>query len=149
VPEPTGGGSLVGGSPGPAPAPVISAPASSLTSPAVDRHSPVLQLGGPRRQRLTRRGLLVRARCSEPCSLRALGELELARAGRPIRLRQVLRRLAAGRAVSVRLKLVRGSRAAAGRSLALGRRVTARVVVRVRDADGNLRVGRRSIRLLR
>jgi hypothetical protein len=106
-----------------------------------------LRLGGPRRQRLSRQGLLVRVRCGEPCSLRALGSLDLRRGGRRIRLRQVLARLSADRPLALRLKLSRRSRAVVRRSLRLGRRVTARVTVRVRDLSGNLRIARRSIRL--
>jgi hypothetical protein len=106
-----------------------------------------LRLGGPRRQRLSRQGLLVRVRCGEPCSLRAFGSLDLRRGGRRIRLRQVLAQLSADRPAAIRLKVSRRSRAAVRRSLRLGRRVTVRVTVRVRDRHGNLRVAKRSIRL--
>ena len=134
VPEPTPGGGA-----GP--------PAMPAGPAGPDRAAPVLTLGGPRRQRLTRRGLLVRARCSEACSVRALGGLDLRRAGSRIRLRQVRTRLAAGRRGDLRLKLSRPSRAAARKALRRGRRVTATATVRVRDAAGNLRSATRSIRL--
>ena len=138
VPEPTDRGPALPAR-APPPPPVV----------VVDRTAPLLQLGGPRRQRLTARGLLVRARCSEPCSLRAHGTLSLRRDGKRIRLRQALTRLSPGRSVPVRLKVSRASRAAVRRSLRLRRRVTARVTVRVRDASSNLRLARRSIRLRR
>lgn len=117
------------------------------TDAAADREAPVLRLGGPRRQRLTRRGLLVRARCSEPCRLRALGRLGLSRRGKRLRLREVRRRLAAGRTASLRMKASRSTRAAVRRALRRGRRVSALVTVRVRDGAGNLRVARRRVRL--
>lgn len=108
-----------------------------------------LRLGGPRRQRLTRRGLLVRARCNERCRLRALGALTLRRRGARIRLREVHRSLAPNRSAALRLKVSGGSLTAVGRALARGRRVSAIVTVRVRDTRGNLRTAQRTIRLRR
>lgn len=144
VPEPTGGGGA--GAPGGGagvPGPDSGGPLSSA-----DRTPPRLVLGGPRRQRLTRRGLLVRARCSEPCSLRALGTLSLRGEDGPVRLRQtLLRRLAAGRIAKLRLRATAGARRATARALARGRRVRALVSVRARDALGNLRSARRTVRL--
>jgi hypothetical protein len=142
VAEPGDGGGGGGGGATPGPAPV-----RPVQAPPVDRLAPVLRLGGPRRQRLTRRGLLVRARCSEGCSLRALGSLDVRRGATRVRLRQVRSDLAADRTASLRLKVSAGSRAPVRRALARGRRVTATVRVRVRDANGNLRVAGRSIRL--
>ena len=135
--------------PEPAPAPPGGGSGGSAPdgAAAVDRTAPLLRLGGPRRQRLTRRGLLVRVRCSEPCSLRALGVLNVRLAGKRVRVRQLLRRLRPGRTVSLRLKVRPASLAAVRRSSARGRRLTVRVTVRVRDAASNLRLGRRSIRL--
>ena len=79
----------------------------------------------------------------------ALGSLNVRRDGRRVRLRQVRRQLRAGRSVALRLKVSTASRAAARRSLTLGRRLSARVTVRVRDGRGNLRIAGRSIRLRR
>ena len=149
VPEPGPG---PGPGPGPAPGPTPGGGAQvggggGDAAPTADATPPALRLGGPRRQRLTGRGLLVRVRCSEPCSLRALGSLDLRRGGRRIRLRQVLTRLSADRPAALRLKVSRRSRAVVRRTLRRGRRVTARVTVRVRDLSGNLRIAERSIRL--
>jgi hypothetical protein len=108
-----------------------------------------LLLGGPRRQRLTRRGLLVRAGCNVGCRVRASGTLTLRRAGKRIRLRQVLRTLPANRGGALRLKVSRGSLTAVGRALRRRRRVSAQITVRARDAGGNPRTARRTIRLRR
>ena len=104
-------------------------------------------LGGPRRQRLTRRGLLVRVRCSERCRIRAIGTLTLRRRGLRIRVRQVKRSLAANPPVAIRLKVSGPSRSAVARALRRGRRVSASITVRARDGRGRLRVARRTIRL--
>ncbi len=152
VPEPGGGGAPAGAGP-PGGASVIGGATGSGRSPIAAPVTLRLRLGGPRRQRLTRRGLLVRARCSEPCRLRALGALNVRRGERQIRLpvparvRQVHRRLLAGRPAALRLKVSGASRAVVRRALARGRRVLAAVTVRVRDARGNLRRARRTIRL--
>ena len=148
VPEPGGGGAPSGGGP-----PEIGGTTGNAPSPTVAPVTLRLRLGGPRRQRLTRRGLLVRARCSEPCRLRALGAVSVRRGERqirlpvPTRLRQVHRHLRAGRPASLRLKVSGASRRAVRTALAGRRRVIAAVTVRVRDARGNLRKARRTIRL--
>jgi glucose/arabinose dehydrogenase len=104
-------------------------------------------LGGPRHQRLGRRGLLVRVRCSQTCRIRALGALTLKRGRTPIRLRQVVRPLPPNRSVSVRLRVSSRSRSAVHRALIRHRRVSARIIVRARDVRGNLRVARRTVSL--
>lgn len=137
VPEPSGGGGGPG-YPGLRPAPL----------------SPLrLTIGGPRRQRVLRRGsLLVRVGCDRPCALRVLARLSVSRRGRPLRLRQVIRQLPAEGTVTLRLRLParRSARAALRRALASGRRrVRAMVLARGRAADGSVRVARRVVSLLR
>ena len=110
-------------------------------------------IGGATRQRLLRRGsLLVRVGCDRPCGLRVLARLSVRLRGRPLRLRQVIRRLRGEGTVMVRLRLPakRSARAALRRALAPGgRRVTATVLARGRAADGSVRVARRVVSLLR
>jgi len=127
------------------------APAAGGTYRPPDAVTPPLRiaLGGPRGQRLTRRGLLVRVRCSQHCLVRALGTLTLRREGEAIRLRAVLLPLAANRSAAIRLKVSRGARAAVRAALRRARRVRAVVAVGARGARGDLRVGRRRIRLRR
>lgn len=110
-----------------------------------------LSLGGALRQRALARGeVRVRARCNRDCALRALGRLSLKTRGRPIRLREARRsRLAANRAVTLRLRLTRGGRAALRRALRSRRPVRARVTVRARDSSGRLVTSGRTIRLVR
>jgi len=81
--------------------------------------------------------------------VRALGTLTLRREGEAIRLRAVLLPLAANRSAAIRLKVSRGARAAVRAALRRARRVRAVVAVGARGARGDLRVGRRRIRLRR
>ena len=109
-----------------------------------------VRLGGSRRQRALRRGaVVVRVRCNQACGLRALGRLSLRRRARPLRLVQVVRRLAANRTATLRLRLARPAREAVRRALARRRRVTATVTVRARGADRRLRTARWVVRLVR
>ena len=97
--------------------------------------------GTPRRQRravVSRRGLLVRARCSRACRLTA-------RLGRPARERVLGRRATRVRRMraSFRVRLTR-----AGRRAVVRRRVGRLAVrVRARDARGSVRRGRVVVRL--
>jgi glucose/arabinose dehydrogenase len=104
---------------------------------ASDRRAPrvgVRVVGG-----LRGRGLVVRVRCSEACSLRALGRLSLHK----LRLRGARSSIAAHRVKVLRLRPSRAGRAALRRALRRRKRVRARVVVRAWDRSGNL--SRRSL----
>ena len=98
-----------------------------------DRSGLALSSRIPRRQRLRRRALLVRAACDEPCTLTAAGK-----AGRRT-IRPVQRRLARGVRASLRVRL--GPLALA----ALRRTRTASIVLTATDDAGN--VTRRNARV--
>jgi hypothetical protein len=109
-----------------------------------------ISVSAARTQRaLRRRGVRVRVRCDQACGFRALGRLSLRVDGRPRRLRQRVRRLAAAGSVAVRLRLSPGARTAVRRALRRGRRVRARVVVRARGTDRVLQIRRLRVRLVR
>ena len=119
-----------------------------------DVTAPALTLAGALRQRLRRRGVLVRVACSEACRVRALGSATfpgaaaVGTASRTVRLREVRRSLSAGVAYSLRLRLSQRGRRAVRSALLRGARVRVSLLVRVRDGAGNLRVGVRRVRLV-
>ena len=115
---------------------------------APDVTAPALTLAGPLRQRLRHRGVLVRVGCSEACRVRALAAASIPGAAHTLRFQEVLRPLAAGVVYSLRLRLWAARRRRVRSALLSGVRVRARVVVRVRDEAGNLRIGRRRVRLV-
>jgi Tol biopolymer transport system component len=116
---------------------------------ARDLVAPKLTVKIARRQHLSR-AIRVIARCSEGCTLRVSASVRTrGRRGAP-RSRVYIRKLTAGRATPVRLKLSRSRLAVIRRSLRRGTRVQATVTAIAADAAGNLapRV-RRGTRLLR
>lgn len=116
-----------------------------------DRRPPRLRLSIPRIQRVLSRGYLVlRARCDEACRVGVTGTVRIGRgratAVRPIRSR----RLAKGKAASLRIRLPARARGTALRRALLGDRgVTVRLRVVARDRAGNRTVARRTVRLSR
>jgi len=117
-------------------------------SPAPDLRSPLLRLRTGLRQRpLHNHGVIVRLSCDEPCSYGAYGRLDLRRQGRKIALRQRLGKRSANRPVGLSLRLSKPSARLLRSALRNGRRVRARVLVRVRDEAGNLSKSSRLVRL--
>ncbi len=115
---------------------------------ALDATPPVLGLRTGRRQRpLRKRGVIVRMRCSEPCSYRIGGRLNIKRGQRKITLRQRTGSVRANRTARLRLRFTSRSARVLRRALRRKRRV--RVLVRVRDRAGNLTRGNRLLRLIR
>ena len=92
--------------------------------------------------------MIVRVRCSEPCSYRVGGRLSLRRAGRRIALGQRTGSLAANTTARLRMRLSSPSARSLRRALGRGRVVRVRVEVRVRDRSGNLAKGSRLLRLI-
>jgi hypothetical protein len=98
------------------------------------------------RQRILRLGgVVVSARCGEPCRLSASGALLLSRTERP-RLWRTPIRLRAGQRVRLKIRLTSAARRRLAKRIASGRAVTARVSLRARDPMGNLTVVRRLVR---
>jgi len=114
-----------------------------------DQRSPLLGLRtGPRQRPFRNDGVIVRVRCSEPCSYRVGGRLSLRRAGRRIALGQRTGSLAANTTARLRMRLSSPSARSLRRALGRGRVVRVRVEVRVRDRSGNLAKGSRLLRLI-
>lgn len=140
---------------GPVPPPAGLGPPPGGSAPqgqgaGLDLRSPLLGLRTGSIQRpLRNRGVIARLRCDEPCSYRAGGHLGIRRAGRRIALRQRTGTLAANTTVRLRLRLSSSSARALRGALRRGRRVRARVEVRVRDRSGNLTKGSRLLTLTR
>jgi hypothetical protein len=115
-------------------------------TPPSDTRAPRLVLSGKRRQRATRRGLVVYARCDEACTLAAGARAYGVRGVRRMNARARVSSAAAQRRVAIRITY---ARRVLPRLQHPSRR--GRVVVRVtaRDAAGNRTVRRRTIRLRR
>ena len=127
-------------------------PATGSGPPVIapDARSPLLGLRTGGRQRVLRnRGVIVRARCDEPCSYRVGARLNIRRGKRKIRALGRTGSLRADHTARLRLRLSRASARMLRRALRRGRRVWARVEVRVRDRAGNLSRGSRLVRLVR
>ena len=107
-----------------------------------------LTLSGPKRQRIKRRGVLVRARCVAACRLVPRAAIRVgARTGsfKPARRRNAL----AGRRVNLRFKLSAKRRKALRRKLRAGRKVRMKVVVAAAATGMTPATKRRTIRLRR
>src|SRR3954471_14967473 len=109
-----------------------------------------LRLGGSLRQKL-RRTLSVTARCSVACTARATGELEASsrRGAATLNLAPASGKGAAGRTITLRLKLSSRARRTASAALRRHGKVIVRLTVRVKDATGTSTSTRRRVRLIR
>jgi len=107
----------------------------AATGVAGDRTPPRISLRVNRRQRLRRGSLGLRLACSERCALTVTGRLRAR--GRSLALATARRELAAGRRVSVRVRIGRRSRAAARRALRRRRAAVVTLRVSARDVAGN------------
>jgi hypothetical protein len=138
--EPSGGGTTT-------PPPVTTPPAGEtplpvdqpLVPPLVrDLTAPVLRVRAARRQDVLHRGVVrFSVACDENCIVRASG------LARGLKLRSVLKRLAAGERVVFELRASKRVRAA------LGRRGSVTLHLRGRDAAGNLRTASLVVRVKR
>jgi hypothetical protein len=86
-------------------------------------------------------------RCDERCTVKASGGLSLKAGGKPIKLEVVTRTLKAGSKGKIALRLSPAARRVVKRALRDGKVVKAKVVLRVKDAAGNVRLVRRTVRL--
>ena len=89
------------------------------------------------RQRLERRGVLVRARSDEAGSLTISGRVQIARRGRPLELRTERRAVAAGQRLAVRLTASAANARRIRAALRRGRTVRVRVRAWSRDQANN------------
>jgi len=115
---------------------------------AVDSAAPVLRLTGGRRQRLRRRGLLVRATCSELCSVGLRGRVALPRR-RDVAAKRRTATLRPGRRHSFRLRMGKRSMRRVKAGLRRHGRVRAKLTVVASDAAGNRVTVRRRLTLVR
>jgi DNA-binding beta-propeller fold protein YncE len=123
---------------------------STQPSSSRDRDRPRLRLRARLKQKAVRRGaVLVSVRCTERCLVDATGKLMIRHRRQNLRLRGIRRQLGSGARVTLALKLTKKARRKAGRALAHGWRVNARVVVIGRDLAGNSTREVRRVRVIR
>jgi hypothetical protein len=92
--------------------------------------------------------LFVRAVMSEKAKLTANATVSVrAGAARAYRFKAAKRTVGAGVRTTLRLKLAKRSLRAVKRALRKGKKLTAKIVVRARDSDGNTRIQRKKVRL--
>jgi hypothetical protein len=119
-------------------------PTGSSGTPAELR----LSVNAKRFQRaLKAKSLTLRVTCNVRCTITAATRVSIPGASRTLKLRNVTTTLAASKTTTVRVKLSRAVIRAAKRALKKRRRVTATVNVTARDAAGNRRSVKRSIRI--
>jgi hypothetical protein len=104
---------------------------------ALQPRGPIVRLRVPRRQPIvSRRRLVVHARCDEPCWLAGRARLRVGR-GRPVRMRRVWRRqLSANRRARLVLRIPRRSRKAVARRLERRRQASVVVTLTGRNLAG-------------
>lgn len=107
--------------------------------------APVPRLSGRRRQDVDR--LAVRVRVDEPATIVVKATVKVPGATRIVRFKTVRRGLEADVRRSIRLRLSARARRSVKRALGRGARLTARIVVTARDADGNSSRRVRRVRL--
>jgi hypothetical protein len=97
---------------------------------------------------LRRREVIVSASCNELCFVTASGKVRVAGKRKRLALGTARRTLAARARVVLRLRLSRSARRAIRSALRSDRKVSARIVVRARDRDGNVRSTRRVVQIV-
>jgi hypothetical protein len=138
---PPGGGGGGGGGGTPAP------PAPSPPPPGGNERVVTLTLSGASTQRgLRAKAILVRAACDQACTVTASGSLTIPGASKTYRLRSVKRSLAAGKRVSLRLKLSSKVIRTARRALRKRKRVRATVRLTAQNSSGK-KTSRKVIRI--
>jgi hypothetical protein len=117
---------------------------------AADRTGPRLLLTVRRLQRIVRqRGLVLRARCDEACTVRASARIKLPGARRSVALRRVTRSLAANARTRLKLKTSKRALRKLRRALRRKDRLGARLTVTAADPSGNRTVAKRKLRARR
>jgi hypothetical protein len=121
-------------------------PAAPAKPPPVrDKRPPQLRVSIAKVQRLLTRSFVdTRVRCSEACTLTVTGRTKTSRS---FKVRGVRRRVRAGRAVRLRLRLSRPAVRSIRRRLLAGRRVVVRLRFTAVDAAHNRSVVNRTLRL--
>ena len=117
---------------------------------AADRTGPRLRLTVRRLQRIVRqRGLVLRARCDEACTVRASARIALPGASRSVALRRVTKSLTANVRVRLKLKTSRRALRKLRRALRTRHRLGARLTVTAADSPGNRTIAKRKLRARR
>jgi len=112
----------------------------------MDTKAPRLGLGGPLRQRaVARRGIVVTARCDEPCTLSARGVVASVRGRSAVRLRPASAGLQRAGSRTLELRLDAPALARLARLLERDGAARARVTVQAVDRAGNAASARRTI----
>ena len=135
-------------SPPPSTPPSSSPPPSP---PPADTTEPALRLGATGSQRVLRQGgVVIAASCpAEACAVTATGSIAIRAAARVFRLKAVSKRLPKGGRATLKLGLKRSTLRAVAGALRAGRRLSAKVTVKAKDAAGNVTTKRATIRLRR
>jgi hypothetical protein len=117
---------------------------------AADRTGPRLQLTVRRLQRIVRqRGLVLRARCDEACTVRASARITLPGASRSVALRRVTRPLAPDVKTKLRLKTSKRTLRTLRHALERRHRLGARLTMTATDSAGNRTIAKRKLRARR
>ncbi|MBK8293423.1 MAG: hypothetical protein IPK93_01090 [Solirubrobacterales bacterium] len=125
--------------------------------PTSDTTAPKLRLSG-RKKQTNRKRLVVKAAClDEACSLRATGKIKVkifkrngkVKKTKKLKLKKVTASRAAGKRVTLRLKLSRKARRLVGRALKRKKISKARIKVRATDSAGNKRFRGRTVKVIK
>ncbi len=117
---------------------------------AADRTGPRLRLTVRRLQRVVRqRGLVLRARCDEACTVRASARIALPGASSSVALRPVTRSLAANARTKLKLKTSKRELRKLRRALRTRHRLGARLTVTAADSSRNRTIAKRKLRARR
>lgn len=128
----------------------LNPPPPSPSPPAVDITAPVATLAGKKTQKLGKSVRLVVQATNENLFVSVSGTVSVPGASKTYRLGAVRNRFVArGTKRTLRLKLSKKSRRAIRRALRKGKRVSAKLNIRVRDAAGNTTTKKRTIKLRR
>jgi hypothetical protein len=124
---------------------------SATTTAPPDTTAPALQLGGATSQKaLRQRGLIVVAGApAEPVTVTAKGRVAVRGSAKVFKLTPVTKQVSTGAKATLKLKLKRSALAAIARALRAGKKVSAKVTVRAKDAAGNVTTKPRTVRLKR
>jgi Ca2+-binding RTX toxin-like protein len=113
----------------------------------LDQLPPRIVLSGRTSQRVGRGRITVVVRCDEPCTVTGSASVSIGRVSAGLRARRATRSVDAGTAAKFEFRFSRKTLRSLLRSLALGRRVVARVRVVAVDHAGNSSSAARKIRL--
>ena len=109
-----------------------------------------MSVGLRRHQRFLRtRAIKISVKVSESSAIRVSASVKTSRRGHALRFRRVSRNLAAGKRVTLRLRLSKSSLRKLRRAFRHHRSFIANITVTAHDAAGNSGSRRRAVRLLR